>query len=70
MHEMTTTSSSRLTRPLNDRVFFGVCSGIARRYGWGPVLVRAAFLLTALLGGPGLLAYLVLFFVMPQDSAA
>jgi len=64
---MTTTSSSRLTRPANDRVFFGVCSGIARRYGWDPVLVRAVFLGTALLGGPGLLAYLVLFFVMPQD---
>jgi phage shock protein PspC (stress-responsive transcriptional regulator) len=70
MHPMTTVTPARLTRPASDRVFLGVCSGIARRYGWDPVLVRAAFLATALLGGPGILAYLVLFFVMPQDNAA
>lgn len=67
-HPMTTTSTTRLSRPAHDRVFFGVCSGIAHRYGWDVVLVRAAFLLTAVLGGPGVLAYLILFFVMPQDN--
>ncbi len=67
---MNATTASRLTRPVNDRVFLGVCSGIARRYGWDPVLVRAAFLVFALAGGPGILAYVVLWFLMPQDPTA
>ena len=62
--------SRYLTRPANDRVFFGVCSGIARRYGWDPTWVRLAFVLTALLGGPGVLAYIILFFLMPIDASA
>lgn len=67
---MNATTAPRLTRPVNDRVLFGVCSGIAHRYGWDAVLVRAAFLVLALAGGPGVIAYLVLWFLMPQDPTA
>ena len=67
---MITTTTSQLRRPVNDRVLFGVCSGIARRYDFDPLWVRFAFLLTAVAGGPGVIAYLILWFLMPQDHLA
>ncbi|CAM3873864.1 PspC domain-containing protein [Tsukamurella strandjordii] len=57
------------TRPLRARraPIAGVCTGFARRYQVDVALVRAAFLGAALLGGAGLLAYIVAIFVMPKE---
>lgn len=48
----------------------GVCSGIARRFGVDPVIVRIVFVGGTLLTG-GLLAilYLALVFALPRSSA-
>src|SRR5262245_48252625 len=43
----------------------GVCAGLAREFGISVTLVRLAFILGTLVGGPGLIIYLVLWVVMP-----
>lgn len=58
----------RLTRPRDDRVIAGVCSGIGRYFGVDPVLVRVATVVFVLLAGTGLLAYLIAWIVMPEDD--
>ncbi len=64
---MSQATSMPLSRPTEDRVIFGVCSGLAARLGVDVTLVRVLFALLVLLGGPGLIAYFVLWFAMPQD---
>ena len=44
----------------------GVCSGIAEYFGWDPTVVRLAWVLFMLLGGSGVLAYIIAMIVMPE----
>jgi phage shock protein PspC (stress-responsive transcriptional regulator) len=60
---MTTT----LYRPRNGRMIAGVCAGLAIRFGWDPTLVRVIAVLSILLPGPQILAYLLLWIVMPKE---
>jgi len=62
------TNTKRLTRSTHDRTIAGVCAGIAEYFGIDPVLVRAVFVISALAGGPGLILYIVLWIVMPEDK--
>ena len=55
-----------LYRPRDDRVIAGVCSGIARRFGIEPTIVRILFVASLLLPGPQILIYLVAWVLMPQ----
>jgi len=50
-----------------DKKIAGVCGGVARYFDLDSSLVRALWLLCVLLGGTGLLAYVVLWIVMPLD---
>jgi len=59
----------RLVRSEHDRVIAGVCGGLARHLDVDPTLVRVLFVVAALLGGPGILAYIVLWIAMPRESA-
>jgi phage shock protein PspC (stress-responsive transcriptional regulator) len=45
----------------------GVCSGLARRYGLSTGGLRTAFVLSCVLPGPQIVAYLVLWAVIPAD---
>ncbi len=57
-----------LTRSSHNKMIAGVCGGIAEYFGWDPTLVRVGYVLVTLLfaGFPGLLAYLILAFVVPE----
>lgn len=58
-----------LVRPLDGRVFAGVCSGIGRRFGVEPWLVRLLFVLSCvILPGTQLIAYPILWLVLPQEE--
>lgn len=60
---------SRLRRTVGaDRRVAGVAGGIARHFDIDPVLVRVAFVVLALFGGGGLLLYLALWLVLPDES--
>jgi phage shock protein C len=56
----------RLYRSRNDRTVAGVCAGIAEYYGWDPTMVRVAWVILTLLGGSGILLYLIMWLVMPE----
>ncbi len=55
-----------LSRPRN-RVIAGVCAGLARRFGMRPGVVRLLFVLSILLPGPQVLAYIALWILMPNE---
>jgi phage shock protein C len=46
----------------------GVCIGLADFFNIDVTLIRIAFVLLALSGGPGLIAYIVLAIVMPDEQ--
>ncbi len=57
----------RFARFSGDKKIAGVCAGVARYFDLDVSVVRAVWLLCVLLGGTGLLAYFVLWIVMPLD---
>ena len=59
----------RLHRSRTDRIVFGVCGGLGDYFAIDPVLVRLAFVLVTLAGGAGVLAYIILAIVLPEEGA-
>lgn len=49
-----------------DKKLCGVCSGIAEYFNIDPTLVRLAWVVFTLLGGSGILAYIIAAIVMPS----
>jgi phage shock protein C len=69
MSSPTVTPYKQLRRPLDDRIVAGVCSGVARYFNVDPVLVRVAFAVLAVITwGVALLAYPVMWFLMPEEG--
>ena len=60
--------TTTLTRPQQGKVIAGVCAGLAQRFGWNANVVRLLFLLSCLLPGPQVLAYIVLWVVVPKED--
>lgn len=61
-------NDKRLIRSRDNRMLFGVCAGIANYLNVDPVIVRLLTVLLTLWNGVGLLIYLVLALVMPQEG--
>ena len=61
----------RLRRSSTDSIIAGVSGGIAEYFDIDPVAVRVAYvLLTLFTAFSGVLAYIILWIVMPQRSHA
>ncbi len=62
---------SRLARS-EQHLIAGVCGGIAEFVGWSPSAVRALYVLASVASAafPGIIVYLVLWWVMPPPSAS
>jgi len=43
----------------------GVCAGLAEEFGISVTIIRLAFVLATLIGGPGIVIYIVLWMIMP-----
>ena len=69
---MTPVTSQRnpLHRSRSDKMFGGVCGGLARWLDWDPTVTRVAYVLLSLLSAafPGLLVYIILWIVMPLSD--
>lgn len=60
--------SAPWTRRRRDRVFAGVCIGLAEQFGISVTIVRLGFVLSALFsGGVAILLYLALWLAMPLE---
>lgn len=60
-----------LYRSRRHKMIAGVCGGLAEWLGWDPTLTRVLYVIVSILSAafPGLLAYVILWIVMPQASA-
>ncbi|MCY3573057.1 MAG: PspC domain-containing protein [Chloroflexi bacterium] len=57
----------RLYRSRQQRSLAGVCGGIAEYLDVDPSLVRIAWVLLSMAGGPALLLYIVMAVVVPEE---
>ena len=57
----------RLYKDHSNKKLCGVCSGIAKYFDIDPTVVRLALVLFCLLGGSGILAYIICAIVMPDE---
>ena len=62
--------NKRLVRRKNDRMLFGVSAGLADYMGIDPVIIRLLFVLLTLAGAHGILIYLILLIIMPEEDVA
>ncbi|MCQ2348820.1 MAG: PspC domain-containing protein [Paludibacteraceae bacterium] len=60
----------KLTKSL-DKKIWGICGGLAQYFGLEITVARAAYAILTLLCGffPGIIIYLVLYFIMPEAEA-
>lgn len=60
--------TKRLYRSKRDRKIAGVCGGLAEYFDIDPTLVRVIAIILLLPGGlPGLVPYLILWVVVPEN---
>lgn len=57
-----------LQRCRDERMVFGVCAGLAHYFDLDATLTRLIFVLLAFASGVGILAYIILAIVMPEES--
>ncbi|MGJ3238263.1 MAG: PspC domain-containing protein [Anaerolineae bacterium] len=62
-------NNKQLKRSTQDQRVAGVAGGLAEYFDVDVTLVRLAFVLFTLLGGPGLLIYIILWLVLPQEES-
>jgi phage shock protein PspC (stress-responsive transcriptional regulator) len=64
-------ASSPFLRSRHDRMIAGICGGIAQRFGWNSTLLRVIFVVVSLASAafPGILVYLILWLLMPEEGS-
>lgn len=62
-------NGKKLYRSDENKMLAGVCGGIAEYFGVDPMLIRLAWVVFSLLGGSGLLAYILAAIIIPRDDS-
>lgn len=60
-------NNKKLYLSSTDKKLLGVCGGIAEYFDIDPTVVRVIFIALVLMFGTGILAYLVLYFIIPKN---
>ena len=60
----------KLYRSTGDRWLAGVCGGIAEYFEIDPTVVRVLFVLFSVFAGGGILAYIILWLLIPPAPGA
>ena len=58
----------KLYRSRTDRRIWGVCGGIGEYFIIDPVIVRLLWILFTLAGGGGIIAYIIAYLIVPEQS--
>jgi phage shock protein C len=61
-------NTKKLYRSRQDRKIAGIAGGLGEYFEIDPVLIRVAFVLLALFSGSGIILYLILMLVIPDES--
>jgi phage shock protein C len=60
-------STRKLYRSKTDRVLAGVCGGLAQYLNLDATLIRVLFVLLTVLGGAGLVLYVAMWIIVPNQ---
>lgn len=58
----------RLYKSNENRMIEGVCGGIAEYFNMDPTLIRLGWVLFCVLGGSGIIAYIIAAIIIPRRS--
>ncbi len=58
----------KLYKSPGNRVLFGVCGGVGEYFGIDPVIIRLLVVVTTVMGGAGLIAYIVAAIIIPENT--
>lgn len=61
-------AEKRLYRSRTDAMIGGVCGGLGTYLNVDPILFRLLFVLALIIGGSGLLVYIILWIVIPEEQ--
>ena len=59
----------KLYKSRDNKMIDGVCGGLGEYFGIDPTIVRLAWVLFSILGGSGVLAYLICLIIIPTNPA-
>ena len=59
-------SNKKLYKSTVNRMLSGVCGGIAEYFDIDPTLVRLVWVIITLMGGAGILAYIIAAIIIPD----
>ncbi|MCR4925668.1 MAG: PspC domain-containing protein [Clostridiales bacterium] len=59
----------KLYKSSSNKMLCGVCGGLAEYIAIDPTIVRLFWVLFALMGGSGLIAYIIFAIIMPEKPA-
>ena len=61
-------NGKKLYKSRDNRMISGVCAGIAEYFNMDPTIIHLAWVLFSLLGGSGLLAYIIAAIIIPERT--
>jgi phage shock protein C len=62
-----TMEAKKLYRSMKNKMLGGVAAGLGEYLTIDPTLVRLAFVALALMGGPGIVIYFIMWLVVPPE---
>ena len=60
--------AKRIYRSTREKILGGVCGGMGEYFNIDPVIVRLVWVLTVLLAGTGILAYIIAWILIPKEE--
>ena len=66
-----TDGDGRLRRSRSNRMIAGVLGGLAKYFGFDPTLARVLYVILSVVSVafPGILVYIILWIIMPEEEA-
>lgn len=58
----------RLYRSKKNRIIAGVCGGIGEYFNVDPTIIRLLWVILTLMGGAGILAYIIAWIIIPEQK--
>lgn len=58
----------QLRRSRTDKMVAGICGGLGKYFGLDSTILRLVFVLLMIFAGTGLLAYLIMWLVIPYEK--
>ena len=60
-------NNRKLYKSADDRKLCGVCGGLGEFFGIDPTAIRLGWVIFCLLGGSGILAYIIAALIIPDE---